>query len=164
MYVYVNTTSTNHVAPPHSARIGQNDAASSAAKGPEFIIFQFRPQQNSYFRPDPHEPGSFSPGRGGALVGHVGKIGGHLSSQFWTRLVQDRRNAVRNQIRSFLIDLVNHFIVGGSHGSNLNGNFVPKRVTYQRKLTNYTSKIFEFNSVTLVSTAWSMSSIITTRP
>ena len=97
-------------------------------------------------------------------MGHVGKIGGHLSSQFWTRLVQDRRNAVRNQIRSFLIDLVNHFIGGGSHGSNLNGNFVTKRVTSQRKLTNYTSKIFEFNSVTLVSTAWSMSSIITTRP
>ena len=42
--------------------------------GPEFIIFQFRPQHCLYLRPDPHGQVSFRPGRGAALCGIPGKL------------------------------------------------------------------------------------------
>jgi len=77
--------------------------------GPEFIIFQFRPQHCLYLRPDPHGQGSFRPGRGAALCGIPGKLAATVlasSGRDWCRIVATQ---LWDQIRRFDVDFINLF-------------------------------------------------------
>ena len=87
---FTSTPRQQITSPPRGTGTNRSDALSVAVGRPELIIFQFRPQHCLYFRPDPHEQGSFRPGRGAALCGMPGRLAAIVpasSGRDWCRIV-----------------------------------------------------------------------------
>ena len=116
--------------PSHASRRRTYDLTlSGAVRRPELIILQFRPQHCLYFRPDPHEQGSFRPGRCAALSAPTeGRV--TFEGKPVAGTVPDGVGAVFQEDASFPWLTVSDNVAFGLRRAGMDGAEIRRRVDY----------------------------------